>query len=115
MKLIALLMSLSLVSYAGTPINAIEQAQTAQERILYLMKSPGVVSIGIGGCNPQTGIEGRNEYGQFAYCVIVLTDGPTSTRRLFRTIPVKSKVNGVYIYVKSGSKVEPLPRMSGGS
>jgi hypothetical protein len=116
MKMILLLTSFSLFAHAGTPLNTMEQAQEAQENVLYLMDSPGVTSIGIGGCDPQTGIEGKNAYEQFIYCVIVVTDGPTSTRRLLRTFPIKSKVKGTYIYIKTGSgPVHPQPRMSGGS
>lgn len=115
MKYLIALMLVTPFTAMSSPLNSIEQAQVIQEHLLYLLDAPGVTSIGIGGCNPQTGLEGKNSSGGFVFCVIVLADGPTSTKRILKTFPPRTQLGGIIVHVKAGSKVDPQPRMSGGS
>ena len=115
MNYLIALMLIAPFAAISSPLNSMGQAQVTQEHLLYLMGDTGVTSIGIGGCNPRTGLEGKNPSGGFVFCVIVLADGPTSTKRILKTFPTGTQVEGIFVHVKAGSKVDPQPRMSGGS
>lgn len=113
MKKSFLLIAITLLGssvFAGA-INSINKARYAQDRLGYLMDYPGVNGLGIGGCDPKTGVESRN-YDRYVYCVVVNTETKAAAKKILQTFPVGTKVNGIYVAVRVIGVITIQPRIS---
>lgn len=95
-------------------LNSIDEALSAQEKILHLAGTYGVNSIGIGSCTLK-GIEAKS--GQDSvYCLVVLINDLNSAKALLMKYPLGTKIDDVFVFLKgTNGIVVPYPRMTGGN